>query len=60
MERRIDGYKLWGHARTPVRRETEKGAISLAEKLKRQGKHGIIERVEVDENGIHFVQIGKF
>ena len=59
--KRIESYKvMWFGGHTPIRRETEKGAMALADKLRKQGKHGVVEAVWISDNGIAFEEIRKF
>lgn len=54
MEKYIESYKITATRGSwaPKRRETIKGAILLAERLRSQGKHGIVEAVCFDEKNI--------
>ena len=56
----MDGYKIVVHCGMPKRRETLKGATTLADKLHRQGRHGEIQETWVTDNGIKFVTIKTF
>ena len=59
MTNYIESYKVIS-GRMPQRRETLKGAIALAEKLHRQGRHGTVQEVWVTETGIKFKTIKTF
>ena len=58
--RQYESYKVVVKTGIPQRRETEKAALSLAEKLHKQGRHGQVEGAWFDESGIHFDIIKKF
>ena len=59
MTNYIESYKVIS-GRTPQRRETLKGALALAEKLHKHGRHGEVQEVWVTNNGIEFKTIRKF
>ena len=56
----MDGYKIVVNFGMPKRRETLKGATTLADKLRRQGRHGEVQETWVTENGVKFVTIKTF
>lgn len=55
----VESYKICvGH--TPHRRETEPGALALAERYQKRGYHGTIEAVVWDGGKVVFELIKKF
>lgn len=47
--KKYESYKISGMRFEPKRRETESAAKTLAEKLRKSGKHGTVEGVWYDE-----------
>jgi nitroimidazol reductase NimA-like FMN-containing flavoprotein (pyridoxamine 5'-phosphate oxidase superfamily) len=60
VEEHMDGYKIVVHFGTPQRRETEKGAMALADRLQKQRKHGEVQKVWCSESGVRFETVRTF
>ena len=64
MAKMIESYKISVRGGTVHRRETETGAMNLAEKMRRNGKHGMVEAVifhdDNPEKSVEFIQIKKY
>lgn len=57
----FESYKItYNGSHVPHRRETLKGAENLVERLRKNRKHGEVEGVWFDDNGIRFELIKKF
>lgn len=55
----IESYKIW-NGKTLYRRETEPGALALAERYQKRGYHGTVEAVVWDGEKVVFELIKKF
>ena len=60
MNKNYESYKIWTTKGNVYRRETEKGAKALAEKLSAKGKHGFVEGVLIENETAEFETICKF
>lgn len=58
--KKLDSFKVVTRNGSPKRRETENGAMALAAKLRRNGKHGEVQKVLFGDNGIEFETIATF
>ena len=57
---KLDSYKITALGIMPKRRETLDGAKKLADKLSKQGKHGMIEEVWFDDHNLYFEKVQEF
>lgn len=57
--RYIESYKVIA-GKTPHRRETEAGAIALADRYRKRGFHGMVEAVIIDNGEVKFETIKTF
>lgn len=55
----VESYKIVA-GKTPHRRETEPGALALAERYQKRGYHGTVEAVVWDGEKVVFELIKKF
>lgn len=60
MKKQYESYKVVTYFGAPQRRETEKTAMNLADKLRKKGRHGQVEGVWFDKDGMHFDVIKTF